>query len=176
MLQSEGQMAFRYQLQELEAEYRRRVANNPRRTHEENVAIAASLPAIHIEDVAIDDRSCPICLEPFGDPTEDGTRYEEPVRLYCCRNVVGRNCILRMLDIRLATCPYCRSPMDANPRSTPEEEDQWLPTVDYDDLADYEGKEDYGYEGEEDDGYDGYESEGAWTPVEYDLPPRRRSA
>ena len=130
----EGQMAFRYQVQELEMEHRRpiqdqlneleaegeyREATFCRRAHIEHVAVAASLHTICTADLEADNRSCPVCLEAFSDQTEEQTGHEQPVRLNCDPNhVIGRLCLVRMLDERLTTCPFCRSRIDASVMDT----------------------------------------------------------
>ena len=138
-------------------------ADRLHRTHFDNIAIVASFQAVRTEDLESEGRTCPICLEPFGQGTREESQQEEGVRLPC-NHVVGRQCLIRCLDGGIVTCPYCRRRMYENSPLTRAEEGTW------------EDIDDSNYDGEMDDGYDGYGSEGAWSTAVYFLQPRRRSA
>ncbi|KAI9845804.1 MAG: hypothetical protein M1837_004484 [Sclerophora amabilis] len=76
-----------------------------------------SLKQVDLTSLEADDRSCSICMEPFGVPEPIKRKIEHPIRLPC-NHVFGQNCIKTWLEAH-CTCPVCREDVDSEsiPRS-----------------------------------------------------------
>ena len=72
-----------------------------------NELLAACLPPVLVERLEEDDRICPICAQPYGEKSVGGDGTEDVVRM-TCSHVIGRNCIVKILDAGNGECPFCR--------------------------------------------------------------------
>ena len=76
-----------------------------RATH---LKIANSLPEVRCRELGEEDRCCPICECRYGEVMEGQERSEGAVKLGC-NHVMGRRCVLRMLETGNHKCPFCRA-------------------------------------------------------------------
>lgn len=84
----------------------RALALDARRTFQRNETCFSE---VAVEDLAEDDRACPICREPLGIPNADG-EVEMPIRVVaCCGNYFGLNCLRTWYsETEVPMCPLCK--------------------------------------------------------------------
>ncbi|KAI9794195.1 MAG: hypothetical protein M1816_006120 [Peltula sp. TS41687] len=75
----------------------------------------AGLVKVEIETLDEEDRSCSICMEPFGEPEPTEGKIEYPVRMPC-GHVYGLTCLKTWLKEH-CTCPSCRRKVESEFRS-----------------------------------------------------------
>lgn len=78
------------------------------RNHAANELLAACLPPAATERSEEDDRVCPICTQAYGEKSAGEDGMEDAVRM-TCSHVIGRDCIVKILDAGNGECPFCRA-------------------------------------------------------------------
>ncbi|KAK3172826.1 hypothetical protein OEA41_006151 [Lepraria neglecta] len=68
------------------------------------------LISLELDDLEEDNQACPICLQKY----REGEFKEIPLELPCCKNVMGKDCLLTWLEdigdiTHHADCPMCRT-------------------------------------------------------------------
>ena len=86
----------------------------PKKTTVFEFLIDLSDMVIEVEDVDSDNRTCPICIQPYDDNRSN--RMNAPVKLWC-GHIFDIRCLLEWLSIHSEgrnTCPMCRKPLFYN--------------------------------------------------------------